>query len=439
MRSELRFWNRESVERVDISIRRCASVCKVRAWLLAPSADLSFFTFFGRLGMPHRLMTLWKTRASLAHLLTRPLFAIVAGSTMTLRDIALQRLVNQQIAGSTCASPAEVVARMGAMQAQDYLGALWSVGLRSPGATEASVEEALARREIIRTWPMRGTLHFVAARDARWMLELLTPRIIAGSASRHRELELNENIFARSEKLFRQALAGGQHRTREDLMSLLDAAGIATANQRGYHILGRLAMERVLCFGPRAGKQQTFVLFDDWIPGSRSLPREKALEELALRYFTGHGPATLADFAWWSGLKIIDARAGLESVKAQLIDDELDGTTYWRPPTPTPSLTRSAFLLPGFDELLLGYKDRDATLDPQHAPRIVPGKNGMFLPTLVKGGRVVGTWKRLLKKSPAVVTAETFDPLSASEAGQFSALAKQYGRFIGVAEVAFSA
>jgi hypothetical protein len=357
---------------------------------------------------------------------------------MTLRDIALQRLVNQQIAGSTEASPAEIVARMGAMQAQDYLGALWSVGLRSPGATEALVEEALARREIIRTWPMRGTLHFIAARDARWMLELLTPRIIAGSAGRYRELELDEKVFGRSEKLFRRALADGPM-AREALMDILDTAGISTASQRGYHILGRLAMERVICFGPRQGKQQTFVLFDDWIPDSRSLPRAQALEELALRYFTSHGPATLADFAWWSGLKITDARAGLQGVQSQLIEDDLDGATYWRPPVPAPSLTRSTFLLPGFDELLLGYKDRRAALSLEHAGRIVPGNNGMFLPTMIKGGRVVGTWKRLLKKSTATVTLEPFDPQSASEAREFSALAKQYGRFIGVAEVAFSA
>lgn len=358
---------------------------------------------------------------------------------MTLRDIALHRLVNLQIAGSTCASPADVVARMGAMQAQDYLGALWAVGLRSPGTTEISVEEALARREIVRTWPMRGTLHFVAPADARWMLQLLTPRIIAGSAGRHRELELDSKVFARSEKIFRNALEGNRHRTREDLMSLLDATGISTASQRGYHILGKLAMERVLCFGPRRGKQQTFVLFDEWLPNSRSLPREEALAELAMRYFSSHGPATIADFTWWSGLKLADARAGLASVSSRLESVMCEDTTYWMPaPTQTGSKSAS-FLLPGFDEYLLGYQDRRAALDPAHAKLIVPGGNGMFLSSMVRRGQIIGVWQRTLKKNAVHIETRPFSPLSATDQRNFHATAKRYAQFIGVAETTYSA
>ena len=361
---------------------------------------------------------------------------------MTSREIALHRLVNQQIASSTCASPGEVVSRLGAMQAQDYLGALWAVGLRSPGTTEADVEKALARREIVRTWPMRGTLHFVAAADARWMLELLTPRVIAASATRHQQLELDQNVFARSEKIFRKVLGGGQQRTREDMMGLLESAGISTANQRGYHILWLLAQQRVLCFGPRQGKQQTFVLFEEWIPQSRSLPREEALAELALRYFASHGPATLADFAGWSGLKITEARRALASVSSRLTEDEFEGSSYWMPPSSQniPSnLSQTAFLLPGFDEYLLGYKNRTAVLSSQHAPFIIPGNNGMFQPTMVKGGKVIGVWKRSSPKNAAAISAQPFAPLSAGDTRGFSVAAKHYGRFIGVAGMTFSA
>lgn len=356
---------------------------------------------------------------------------------MNLRDIAYQRLANQRLAQGL--PPAEVVAHLGAMQAQDYLGALWSVGLRSPGSTEAEIEAALARREIVRTWPMRGTLHLVAAADARWMLELLTPRIIAASALRQKQLELDMKVFARAEKIFTKALRGDTALSRTVMMRLLEEGGISPAGQRGYHILWRLAQERVLCFGPREGKEQTFVLFDEWLPDAPAKSREDSLVELARRYFTSHGPATLADFAWWSGLKTTDARAGLSSIANELTSFSLDAQTYWSGPAVAIEKTgASVFLLPGFDEYLLGYTDRCAALASEYSPRIVPGNNGMFLPTMVKGGSVVGVWKRTIKKQTVAISAETFAPLPATDRKRFAAQANRYGEFIGMAETAFS-
>lgn len=357
---------------------------------------------------------------------------------MTPRDISLHRLGNQLIAPASHASPAEVVSHLGAMQAQDYLGSLWSIGLRSPGSTEAEIESAIARREIVRTWPMRGTLHFVAPADARWMVETLTPRIISSSATRQKQLELDEPTFVRAAQLFTKALRDHQVLPRTAMMALLEKNGISPAGQRGYHILWRLAQECLICFGPRQGKEHSFVLFEEWLPHAQSQPRAAALAMLARRYFTSHGPATLADFAWWSGQKITEARSALESISADFASATIEEKTYWFPNSMAPAAPTLA-LLPGFDQYLLGYTDRSASLAPEHAPRIVPGNNGLFLPTMVKGGRIIGTWKRVLKKNAVNLTAEPFQHLTPADQKAFAAQARRYGEFIGVAETTFSA
>src|SRR5512140_1869066 len=189
-------------------------------------------------------------------------------------DIIRYRLHNQQIAGTKFRKPEEIVKCLGAVQSQDYSGGLWGIGLRLPGSTLADIEKALNKRKIIRTWPMRGTLHFVPARDARWMLELLTPRVIKRNARRYKELGLNYEIFERSERLISHALEGGRRLTREALYDVLAKGDISPEGQRSYHILGHLAQKGVICLGAREGKQQTFVLFDEWIRDSRRLDRE---------------------------------------------------------------------------------------------------------------------------------------------------------------------
>jgi len=353
---------------------------------------------------------------------------------MDARAIAQWRLVNQQIALARYRKPVEVVAALGAMQAQDYLGTLWAIGLRLPEATEREVAQAIAERKIVRTWPMRGTLHFVAAADVRWMLELLTPRIIAGSASRSQRLELDVTVYARCRKIFIRALEGDRQHTREAMMELLEREGISTTAQRGYHILWRLAQEGLLCFAARSGKQATFALLEEWAPKARSLDRDAALAELARRYFTSHGPATLRDFVWWSGLKMSDAKIAVEYAGSRLARETIDGAVYWMPDDlPEMSkLPRTAYLLPGFDEYLLGYRDRSAVLEPRHAPKILPGSNGMFLPTIVIDGRVVGTWKRVLKKKTVVIAASPFASLKKAEKILLAEAAERYGRFLGM-------
>jgi hypothetical protein len=348
-------------------------------------------------------------------------------------DVARRRLAVQGIFYPLFDKPREVVAWLGAVQAQDYLGSLWAVGLRLPEATETSVERALSEREIVRTWPMRGTLHLVAAADVRWMLELLTPRVVAGSAGHYRRLGLDEGTFALSRKLFVKALRGGRQLTRPELYRRLEEAGISTAESRGLNILGRLAQERLICFGARAGKQQRFALLDEWLPEAKSMPREEALAELAKRYFRSRGPATVQDFAWWSGLTNADAASGVGLAKEHLSREVIEGRDYWFS-TSAPVAEagpRSAHLLPAYDEYTVAYRDRSAVLDPLHARRPDSG-NGIFGPTLVVGGQVVGTWKRTLKKGSVEVALNPFRPLKKNERQAAAAAAQRYGAFLGL-------
>lgn len=349
-------------------------------------------------------------------------------------NIGFARLTNQRIAGPWFSQPGEVVTWLGAMQAQDYTGALWSVGLRMASATEQTIEQAIADRTIVRTWPMRGTLHFVAAQDVRWLLNLLTPRVIASSAGHYRQLELDDAIFARSKEVLINALQGGKLLTRDELCVHHEGAGLATSGQRGYYFLVRAAQDGLICFGPMHGKQQTFVLLDEWLPPTQPLTREEALVALTRRYFTSHGPATLQDFTGWAGLTVTEAKIGLAGAGHALIQETIGERSFWLPhhSTEVQTSTPNAFLLPGFDEFILGYKDRSAVLDPAFSNHICPGGNGVFQPTMVVNGQVVGTWKRMLKKGKVLVTFNPFHPLSRAEHATLAVAADRYGAFVGV-------
>jgi hypothetical protein len=352
---------------------------------------------------------------------------------MQAEDIGLHRLVSQHIAHPTFERPDQVVSWLGAVQAQDYAGAQWSIGLRLPDATDADIERAVADKTIVRTWPMRGTLHFVAAKDVRWMVELLTPRIVAGAAARRRQLELDDAVLAHSREVLIAALQGGNCLPREALYLVFEEAQISTARQRGLHILWELAHEGLICFGPRQGKQYTFALLDEWLPGAKRLNRDEALAEMALRYFTSHGPATVQDFMWWTGLTARDARFGLEAVKDQLVREDVDGRSYWMSASGLEVQGRQppVHLLPGFDEYLLGYRDRSAVLDSTSRGHVVPGDNGVFNPTIVIDGRIAGTWKRSVSKGAMNIAYSPFAPLRDVQTRAIAVAAERYARFLG--------
>lgn len=351
---------------------------------------------------------------------------------MTDTNIASQRLLNQRIEGERFEKPGEVVRWLGAVQAQDYAQSLWAVGLRLRSATVADIERAISDGEILRTWPMRGTIHFVPPEDARWMLELLASRMLARDGRRQEQLGLDKGLLERCKGLFYEALKGGRRLSRPDMMTLLEEAGISTEKQRGYHILWYAAQSGLICLGPRQDKQQTFVLLDEWAPSSRKMSREESLAELAKRYFASHGPASVHDFARWAGLTVTEARSGVEA--AALVSEATNGNEHWMATNTIDHTTyekSGVHLLPGFDEYLIGYKDRGAVLAAEHASKIVPGNNGVFQPTIVVDGRVAGTWKRKLKKNSINVTLHPFAQLGDLEEKVIEA-ARLYGDFVGL-------
>lgn len=341
------------------------------------------------------------------------------------------RLYAQHIYQGDFTSAEEVVSWMGAMQAQDYQGALWSIGLRTQSLAKTDVEKAIIDRTIVRTWPMRGTLHFLAAKDVRWITQLLAPRALANAAGRRRQLEIDDDVIANSKQIITKALSGGQCLTRGALCEILDKNGIMTTGQRGIHILHHLAELGLICFGPHNDKQPTFVLLDEWLEPTPSKGRDEALCELAERYFTSHGPATLKDFVGWANLTVKDARLGIELANHSFIHETVDGVTYWFG-SKIPTLPKTAYILPGFDEFMLGYKDRSAALPAQFSNMIVPGNNGMFLATIVIDGQVVGTWKRTVRKASQTLAILPFEQRSKTRMNSLDTSVKRYEAFCDI-------
>ncbi|CAG7614138.1 winged helix DNA-binding domain-containing protein [Paenibacillus allorhizosphaerae] len=347
--------------------------------------------------------------------------------------IAYRRLLNQRIAWAKQKEPDEVLRGLGGVQAQDYAQALWAIGLRMQDATAADIERAIVNKKIVLTWAIRGTLHFVPAEDVKWMIKLLTPRILAQDKRRLEQLEIDPQLIAQCEALIRDALEDKSRILRPNLMKLLEDAGIDTKNQRGYHLLWYLAQIGLICLGPMEGKQQTFVLLDEWVQHDKKLSVEESLQQLAKRYFTGHGPATLHDFAWWSGLTVAEARQGIEAAQKALHSEKIDGHEYWMGKDSAVETKEQSFvcLLPGYDEYLLGYKDRGAVLAAEHAPLIVPGKNGVFAPMLIVDGQISGVWKRTIKKDGVDLVIHPFTELTCTEDRIIEA-ARRYSEFIGL-------
>jgi hypothetical protein len=299
-------------------------------------------------------------------------------------------------------------------------------------SSESEIERAIADRSIVRTWPMRGTIHFVVPEDARWMLKHFTPRVIARSRGRYRQFELDEAVFSKSRKVLTKVLQGGKSLTRNTLYDVLEGANISTAKSRGLHIIGHLAREGLLCFGARQGKQPTFVLLEEWLPPAKPSGREEAVAELTKRYFSSHGPATLQDFVWWSGVTISEAKAGLEAMKMKtsLYCKNVDGQTYWLTEKSLTASSEKGYLLPFFDEFLVAYKDRTATLAPSHTRHLNAG-GGLLNPTVVLKGQVVGIWKRALKKDEVVIQLSPFNKLEDDQLEKITLAAQRYAKFIG--------
>lgn len=358
---------------------------------------------------------------------------------MNHNDIAKIRLVNQQIVAGKFTSPADLVGWMGAMQAQDYSMVKWAIGLRTPGSGLVDVEKAIERGEITRTHLLRPTWHFVAAADLPWLIELTAPQLHSTSRSRHKELGLTTKVISKSNKIIRNALEEKQYLTRKELNPLLEAAGFRNENNLFAHLLFLAELDGVICSGPSKGNQHTYALLEKRIPAAPILTRDDALEKLARTYFTSHGPATLEDFIWWSGLPVKDARNALEMIRNDFNSAEAGPKTYWFSENSFIDAEKNSLhLLPAFDEFLISYKDRSASVKITNQQKAI-SNNGIFRPVVVVNGEVTGIWKRTKKPSKMEIEIRFFKEPSKKVKIQTAEAAWQFSRFLGTdAEIRYS-
>lgn len=346
-------------------------------------------------------------------------------------NIAALRLHNQHILNSSLSSPEEAVKWFGAVQAQEYLFSLWALGLRIPGSTEASIKEAISSRKIVRTWPMRGTIHYVPAEDAAWMTALTARRVNQKFKNQLEKMGLPHTTVLAAKPLLIKALENGDHLTRAELYETLEQGGIHDAKKFGLFIVAYWAQEGLLCFGIHRGKQPTFTLLERWIPNQRTLELGESLAELTRRYFQSHGPATLHDFAWWSGLTIAEAKQGIELTGSFLVSHEYEDKQYFTAASFDVSQLVSAeggLLLPCFDEYTVSYKDRSAAVDKEN---LITYGYGVNWNNIIINGRIAGAWKRTVKSKEVIIELQPVRTLTKKEIAQLSAKAAEFGRFIG--------
>lgn len=358
-------------------------------------------------------------------------------------DIVRERLRNQWLHGAPPGSTApDVVRWLGGVQAQDYGAVKWAVAQRAGDLTSADVDQALADGSILRTHILRPTWHFVVPADIRWMLRLTAPRVKALMAFGNRGSRLDEPTFASANRVMAAALQGGRQLTRVELGDVVRRAGIDFPDAIGLgRLMVRAELDGIVCSGALRGKQHTYALLDDRVPPANEMERDVALAELAGRYFASHGPATVKDFAWWSGLSVSDATVGAKMATPGLQQSEIEGNTYWfAPPGPQrrPQRSARAHLLPNFDEYTVAYADRDPIREPGDVPHFDARGDAIFSNVVLIEGRVVGTWRHVAQQSTVRVTANLFRAATDDESGAIAAAAQRYGRFLGLtAEVEF--
>lgn len=348
-------------------------------------------------------------------------------------DVTAVRLRNQRLVPPAFHDPVDIVRWLGAVQSQDFPSAKWGLGLRGTGFTDADVELAFTKGDILRTHVLRPTWHFVTASDIRWMLKLTAHRVQAICASYYRNVGIDATLLAKSARVFERALGGGQALTRSELGMALGRAGLrVTLRQMGFFMLNA-ELEGLVCSGPRRGKQITYALLDERAPKGQVLSSDEALAELTRRYFTSHGPATVKDCSWWSGLTMREITRGIEILGPALVSREIEGLTCWfveakparRPATP------SAHLLPNYDEFLIAYQDRQFCKRAS-GPHMNELGRDMFGHHLIVDGRLAGSWKRSERSGSVNIAIATYGRMSRAESAAIRSAAERLGAFVGL-------
>ena len=344
----------------------------------------------------------------------------------TIADI---RPVNHQLIKTNCTTPRQIVAHFGIMQAQDFNAAKWAIGVRLDGCTDKTVCDAFNKGEILRTHILRPTWHFVTPENIRWMLQLSAKRIMSSMKSRDRELGLTDEIYGTCYRIIEKALEKDDYLSREELTKILYHAGMRFDSSQMYHVLSGAEANGIVCSGALNGMIQTYALFEKRVPAAKPITKEESLAKLARIYFTGHGPATLNDFVWWSGLPIGEARQGLQSVQAEFVSATIEGQSYWMPDivSQPPTGKSNLYLLPAFDEYIVGYKDRTSVLTSDNHTKAI-SSNGVFRPVIIKDGRVIGLWKKATS-AKKTIEVTSFDPVDNETQQLINAAAAKFRAF----------
>ena len=349
-------------------------------------------------------------------------------------DLIADRLRNQKLTGRQAASPHEIVAWMGAMQAQDYAGARWAIGQRVPGVTDADVQRAFDAGAILRTHVLRPTWHFVAPEDIRWILALSAPRVHAANAFVYRQTALDAGVFRKSRKVIEKALSGGNWLTRDEIGELLGRAGVEATGLRLAALMMHAELEAVVCSGPRRGRQFTYALLDERAPRTKTPTMDEALAALVQRYYTSHGPATVRDCAWWSGLTMRQVDTGLASLGSDMAKETIGSRVWWwrsgrRSSAPA---APAAFLLPNYDEYLIAFKDRDTAVAETRLATRPHGAPDPFSHHLIVDGRLEGSWRRTVSAGTVRIEVATYRRLARQASESVDAASERLGKFLGL-------
>lgn len=348
-----------------------------------------------------------------------------------MRELEYLRRACHQLSRPAFGRPEELVAWMGAVQAQEYTMAKWAVGVRLQEGRCTAVDKALQEGKIVRTHIMRPTWHYVAGEDLHWMLQLSSERVrkaidgwVKGSG-----LDIPESDYSRCNDLLGRMLEGKHHLSREEIETELGRAGMAVADDRTKRYLLRAELEGIVCSGGDKQGKPTYALLYEQVGPGRSLSREEALAELAGRYFRSHSPAGIADFAWWSGLPLTEARRAAGLLEGKLIREKFGEKEFWVHESCREEEAEEAVcFLPPFDEYLIAYKDRASVLDPEYFPKAF-NKWGIFYPVILCGGRLAGNWSKSVKRGRMVFTVTWFGNKPAAGKQDVEKAAKRYAAF----------
>lgn len=329
---------------------------------------------------------------------------------MTYQEISHYRLVSQKLYKASPISPQEIVKHLGAMQAQDYSMAKWAIGSRCD-STEPVIEEAINSAEIIRTHILRPTWHFVSADDIYWMLDVSAPQVKRFTASAAKKYGYDAKKLDQTNSKIEKLLSGNNHLMRDEIMDELDIKKTSSADFLSAAIMMNAELDGLVCNGRMKGKQITYALLEERVTKPKSkLTKEEGLAKLALKYFVSHGPASVLDFSWWSGFSPTICQNTINAIKLRLNSIEICGQIYWfgTDSSDENNFRESVHFLPAFDEILIAYKTREVSILQEHQSKTFTN-NGIFKPIILENSKVIGMWKRTIKKDHTKIETQFFN------------------------------